>query len=93
VPVWMQTINEGMNALISRETWELISALINIVVVGCRWVYTLKFCPDGSVDRYKARLIVKCYTQTKGIDYFETFLPIARMNFIRIIFYVVVNLS
>jgi len=66
---------------------------ISIDVVGCRWVYTLKYHPDGSVDRYKARLVAKCYTQTYGMDYFETFFTVARLNFIRILFSIAVNLS
>jgi len=48
VPAWKQVMDEEMNALISRETRELVSAPKD---VGCRWVYTLKYCPDGSVNR------------------------------------------
>jgi len=85
-------MNEEMDALVSRGTWELVSAPTYAIIMGCRWVYTLKYRPDGSVDRYKARLMAKSYTQTYGIDYFETFSPVARMNSIRIIFFVI-NLS
>ena len=80
-------MDKEMNGLISRETWELVSAPKD--VVGCRWVYNLKYRPDGSVDRYKARLVTKGYTQTYGVDYFETFSPVARLNSIRIMFSVV----
>jgi len=59
----------------------------------CRWVYFLKYGPDGLVDRYKARFVDKGYIQTYGIDYFETFLPVAWMNSIRILFSIVINLS
>jgi len=48
-------------ALGSRETWELVSAPTDAVIVGCRSVFTLKYRPDGSVDRYKARLMAKWY--------------------------------
>jgi len=82
-----------MEALASRETWELVFAPTNAVVVGCRWVFFLKYQPDGSVDRYKARLVAKGYTQTCDIDYFEMFSPVVRMNSIRILFSIVVNLS
>jgi len=51
-------MDKKIDALISRGTWELISAPKD-VVVGCRCVYTLKYRPDGSVDRYKARLVAK----------------------------------
>jgi len=66
-------MDEEMNALISSETWELISTPTDAVVAECRWVFTLKYCTDGSVDRYKARFMAKGYTQTHDIDYFETF--------------------
>ena len=67
-------MDEEIDALIFRETWELVSAPTETVVVGCHWVYTLKYRPDGSVDRYKARIIAKGYIQTYGVNYFETFL-------------------
>ena len=80
-----------MDALVSRGTWELISAPTD--VVGCRWVYPLKFRPDRLVDRYKTRFVAKGYTQIYGIDYFGTFSPVTRMNSIRILFSAAVNLS
>jgi len=89
IPAWKQAMDEEVDALISRGTWELVSAPKDIVM-GCRWVYILKYRPDSSVDRYKARLIAKGYTQTYGVDYFETFSPVALLNSIRILFSVVV---
>ena len=86
MPAWKQVIDEEIDALISRETWELVSAPKDIIVVGCRWVYTLKYRPDGSVNRYKVRLVAKRYTQTYGVDYFETFSPVTRLNSIQILF-------
>jgi len=72
VPVWKQAMDDEMNALVYRETWELVSTSTDdIVVVGCRWVYTLKYRLDGSVNRYKVRLVAKGYMQTYGADYFE----------------------
>jgi len=81
-----------MDTLISRETWELVSTQKD-VIVGCQWVYTLKYYPDSSVDRYKARLITKEYTQTYSVDYFETFSPVARLNFIQILFSFAANME
>jgi len=53
--------------------------------VGFRWIYTVKYQSNGTLDRYKARLVAKGYTQTYGIDYKETFAPVAKMNTDRII--------
>jgi len=54
VPTWKHVMNEEMDTPVFRGTRELVSAPIDVVIVGCRWVYTLKYRPDGSVDRYKA---------------------------------------
>jgi len=91
VPFWMQAMDEKMIALVFRGTSELVSAPTD--VVGCRWVYTLKYHLDGLVDRYKARFVAKGYTQTYDVDYFETFSPVARLDSIRILFSCIVNLS
>ncbi|KAL0458329.1 UNVERIFIED_CONTAM: Retrovirus-related Pol polyprotein from transposon RE1, partial [Sesamum latifolium] len=60
-------------------------------VMSSRWVFTLKYQADGSIDRYKARLVANGFTQTYGVDYFETFSPVARLNSIRVLFSLAVN--
>jgi hypothetical protein len=82
---WKQAMNVEMEALERNKTWELVKLPAGKKPVGCKWVYIVKYRADGSIDRYKARLVAKGYTQTYGIDYLETFAPVAKMNTVRIL--------
>ena len=82
---WIRAMNEEMSALERNETWEIVERPKDKKVVGCRWIYTVKYKSDGTLDLYKTRLVAKGYTQTYGIDYEETFALVAKMNTIRII--------
>lgn len=80
-----------MIALKKNGTWEIVDLPRNKVLVGCKWVYTVKLKLNGSIDRYKACLVAKGYTQTYGIDYQETFAFVAKLNSIRVLIFVVAN--
>jgi hypothetical protein len=82
-PKWRDAMLEEMRALEKNETWELVDLPHSKLPVGCKWVFTVKHTPEGQVERYKACLVVKGYTQTYSTDYEETFAPVAKMNSIR----------
>ena len=73
-------MQEELQALKKNDTWELVPLPAGKRAVGCKWVYTVKQTLEGKIDRYKARLVAKGYSQTYGIDYDETFAPVAKMS-------------
>ncbi|GMI89878.1 hypothetical protein HRI_002657100 [Hibiscus trionum] len=88
---WKKAMQEEMDALEKNKTWDLVKLPGDKKTVGCRWVYTVKYKSDGSLERYKARLVAKGYSQTYGIDYLETFAPVAKMNTVRVLLSLAAN--
>ena len=93
VPKWRMAVQEEMNALKKNGTWEIVKLSEGKKIVGCKWVFIMKFNADGSTNRYKARLVAKGFTQTYGVDYQENFALVAKLNTIRVLLSLTSNLD
>ena len=76
---------EEVLALKKNGTWELSNLPQGEKTVGCKWIFSIKYNADGSVNKYKALLVAKGFTQSYSIDYEETFALVAKLNSIRVI--------
>jgi hypothetical protein len=74
-------------------TWELVPLLPAKKIAGCKWVYTVKFNPNGLVERLKARLVAKGYIQTYGFDFDETFSLVAKISSVCFLISLAANLN
>lgn len=82
---WKLAMDEEINSIEKNQTWELVELPIGAKKIGVKWVYKTKLNEHGEVDKYKARLVVKGYSQQYGIDYTEVYAPVTRMDTVRMI--------
>ncbi|GJU04771.1 retrovirus-related pol polyprotein from transposon TNT 1-94 [Tanacetum coccineum] len=82
---WIIAMQEELNQFVANNVWELVPQPKNMAIIGTKWVFRNKLDENGVVSGNKARLVAQGYSQQEGIDYDETYAPVARLEYIRIL--------
>jgi hypothetical protein len=90
-PNWKKAMQEEIEVLHKNGTWHLVPPTKGTNIIECRWVFKIKRKADGSIERYKGRLVAKGYKQRYGIDYEDTFSPIVKIATVRLVLSIVVS--
>jgi hypothetical protein len=84
-PVWRDAMMEEYQSIMKNDVWDIIPRPKGKSVVTSKWIYKIKHVADGSIEKHKARFVAIGFSQVEGIDYEETFAPLARYTSIRTI--------
>ncbi|GKB43959.1 retrovirus-related pol polyprotein from transposon TNT 1-94, partial [Tanacetum coccineum] len=82
---WREAIKSEIDSILQNRTWELVDLPPGCKPLGYKWIFKKKMKVDGTIDKYKARLVIKGYRQHEGLDYFDTYSPVTRITSIRMI--------
>lgn len=85
-PRWREAIGLEIRNLIRFGTWKFVRRPIGRSVVSCKWVFDLKYGVDGRLERFKARLVARGFSQQEGLDFEDTFAPVIRLESLRVLF-------
>ncbi|GJS17582.1 zinc finger, CCHC-type containing protein [Tanacetum coccineum] len=82
---WKETIDDEIGSIMENNTWVLSDLPPGCKPLGCKWIFKRKIKVDGTIDKFKARLVIQGFRQKEGIGYFDTYAPVARITTIRLL--------
>ncbi|KAJ9565193.1 hypothetical protein OSB04_001159 [Centaurea solstitialis] len=82
---WKEAIQDEIDSIMQNHTWDLSDLPPGCKPLNSKWIFKRKMKVDGSIDKYKARLVIKGFRQKEGIDFFDTYAPVARITTIRLL--------
>ena len=92
-PLWRRAMEDEFQALISNNNWTLVPRPPRANIVSGKWIFKHKFHADGSLDRYKARWVLRGFTQRPGVDFDETFSPVVKPATIRTVLSLAISMD
>lgn len=91
--IHMDAMVEEYSSIMENDVWEVVPRLEGKSIVTSKWLYKIKHAANGSIEKYKARFVARGFSQAEGVDYDETFAPVARYTSIRAVIAVVAEMG